>query len=82
MSRFIPMGQKRLTNICVVRLKRSGKRFEVAAYKNTVVAWRNKVRVNERGCVRVSMRVACARAARARVGARRVRVRRARAPVH
>jgi len=43
MSRFIPIGQKRLTNICVVRYKRAGKRFEVAAYKNTVIAWRNKV---------------------------------------
>lgn len=43
MSRFIPVGQKRLTNICVVRYKRAGKRFEVAAYKNTVIAWRNKV---------------------------------------
>ena len=37
------VGQKRLTNICVVRLKRNGKRFEVACYKNTVIAWRNKV---------------------------------------
>mmetsp|Transcript_8400 Transcript_8400/g.14134 ORF Transcript_8400/g.14134 Transcript_8400/m.14134 type:complete len:388 (+) Transcript_8400:155-1318(+) len=43
MSRFIPVGQKRLTNICVVRYKRFGKRFEVACYKNTVIAWRNKV---------------------------------------
>lgn len=37
------MGQKRLTNVSVVRLKRAGKKFEVACYKNTVVAWRNKV---------------------------------------
>ena len=59
MSRFLPMGQKRLSNICVVRLKRSGKRFEVAAYKNTVVAWRNKARANERACVRGCVR-ACA----------------------
>ena len=43
MSRLQPVGQKRLTNICIVRLKRCGKRFEVAAYRNTVVAWRNKV---------------------------------------
>ena len=43
MSRLQPVGQKRLTNICIVRLKRNGKRFEVAAYRNTVVAWRNKV---------------------------------------
>ena len=38
-----PVGQKRLTNICIVRLKRCGKKFEVAAYRNTVVAWRNGV---------------------------------------
>ena len=37
------VGQKRLTNICVVKLKRGGKKFEVACYKNTVIAWRNKV---------------------------------------
>lgn len=43
MSRMQPVGQKRLTNVCVVRYKRCGKRFEVACYKNTVVAWRNKV---------------------------------------
>jgi ribosome maturation protein SDO1 len=43
MSRLQPVGQKRLTNICIVRLKRGGKRFEVAAYRNTVVAWRNGV---------------------------------------
>ena len=43
MSRLQPVGQKRLTNICIVRLKRGGKRFEVAAYRNTVVAWRDHV---------------------------------------
>ena len=43
MSRLQPVGQKRLTNICVVRYKKGGKRFEVACYKNTVIAWRNKV---------------------------------------
>ena len=41
MSRLQPIGQKKLTNICVVRYKRCGKRFEVAAYRNTVYAWRN-----------------------------------------
>ena len=41
MSRLQPIGQKKLTNICVVRYKRCGKRFEVAAYRNTVHAWRN-----------------------------------------
>ena len=34
-------GQKRLTNIAVVRYKKKGKRFEVACYKNKVVNWRN-----------------------------------------
>ena len=43
MSRLQPVGQKRLTNVCIVRLKRCGKRFEVAAYRNTVIAWRDKV---------------------------------------
>ncbi len=34
-------GQKRLTNVAVVRYKKFGKRFEIAAYKNTVQNWRN-----------------------------------------
>ena len=46
MSRLQPVGQKKLTNICVVRYKRCGKKFEVAAYKNTVVAWRNKAQTD------------------------------------
>lgn len=33
-------GQKRLTNIAVVRVRRHGKRFEVACYKNKVANWR------------------------------------------
>lgn len=36
-------GQKRLTNIAVVRMKKHGKRFEIACYKNKVVNWRNGV---------------------------------------
>lgn len=36
-------GQKRLTNVAVVRYKEMGKRFEVACYKNTVINWRNGV---------------------------------------
>mmetsp|Transcript_5399 Transcript_5399/g.14226 ORF Transcript_5399/g.14226 Transcript_5399/m.14226 type:complete len:392 (-) Transcript_5399:103-1278(-) len=43
MSRNQPVGIKKLTNICIVRLKRNGKRFEVAAYRNTVISWRNQV---------------------------------------
>jgi ribosome maturation protein SDO1 len=31
-----PIGQKRLTNVAVVKLKRHGLRFEIACYKNKV----------------------------------------------
>ena len=37
----LPIGIKKLTNIAVVRLKKAGVRFEIACYKNTVVAWRD-----------------------------------------
>ena len=40
---FVLAGQKRLTNIAVVRYKKKGKRFEIACYKNKVVNWRNGV---------------------------------------
>lgn len=40
---FFPVNQVRLTNVCVVRMKKKGKRFEIACYKNKVVNWRNKV---------------------------------------
>lgn len=43
MSIFTPTNQIRLTNVAVVRMKKGGKRFEVACYKNKVVAWRNNV---------------------------------------
>ncbi|GIL92274.1 hypothetical protein Vretimale_18438 [Volvox reticuliferus] len=44
MSRvFQPVGQKRLTNIAVVRLKKNGERFEIACYKNKVGDWRNGI---------------------------------------
>jgi ribosome maturation protein SDO1 len=38
---FQPVGQKRLTNIAVVRLKKNGKRFEIACYRNKVGDWRS-----------------------------------------
>ena len=38
---FSCSGQKRLTNIAVVKYKKHGKRFEIACYKNKVVNWRN-----------------------------------------
>ena len=38
-----PSNQIKLTNVSVVRLKKGGKRFEVAAYKNKVREWRTGV---------------------------------------
>eukprot|EP00249_Psilotum_nudum_P011103 c22967_g1_i1 orf=99-1223(+) len=45
MSRSLlqPIGQKRLTNVAVVRLKKHGFRFEIACYKNKVLSWRSGV---------------------------------------
>ncbi|KAL0314399.1 UNVERIFIED_CONTAM: Ribosome maturation protein SBDS [Sesamum angustifolium] len=40
-----PIGQKRLTNVAVVRLKKHGNRFEIACYKNKVLSWRSRVYV-------------------------------------
>lgn len=40
MSLKQPITQVRLTNVAVVRLKRRGKRFELACYKNKVLSWR------------------------------------------
>lgn len=38
-----PQNQIKLSNISVVRLKRGGKRFEIACYKNKVSEWRKGV---------------------------------------
>jgi ribosome maturation protein SDO1 len=35
-----PISQVRLTNVAIVRMRRRGKRFEIACYKNKVVSWR------------------------------------------
>lgn len=45
MSRILvqPIGQKRLTNVAVVRLKKHGMRFEIACYKNKALSWRSGV---------------------------------------
>lgn len=43
MSIKTPTNQKRLTNVVVVRLKKTGKRFEIACYPNKVDAWRRKL---------------------------------------
>ncbi|XP_076646298.1 SBDS ribosome maturation factor [Halictus rubicundus] len=40
---FTPTNQIRLTNVAVVRIKKAGKRFEIACYRNKVVSWRNKL---------------------------------------
>lgn len=40
---FTPTNQIRLTNVAVVRMKKSGKRFEIACYRNKVISWRNKL---------------------------------------
>ncbi|KAF4623410.1 hypothetical protein D9613_002007 [Agrocybe pediades] len=41
-----PSNQIRLTNVSIVRLKKGGKRFEVACYKNKVQEWRTGVETN------------------------------------
>ena len=40
MSIFTPVNQKRLTNVAVVRMKKHGKRFEIACYQNKVLSYR------------------------------------------
>ncbi|XP_076165725.1 SBDS ribosome maturation factor [Ptiloglossa arizonensis] len=40
---FTPTNQIRLTNVAVVRMKKLGKRFEIACYRNKVISWRNKL---------------------------------------
>ncbi|KAI0983661.1 hypothetical protein GJ496_010132 [Pomphorhynchus laevis] len=40
---FTPTNQIKLTNVAIVRLKKSGKRFEVACYKNKVVEYREGI---------------------------------------
>lgn len=38
-----PLNQIRLTNVAYVRLKKNNQIYEVAAYRNKVVNWRNKI---------------------------------------
>lgn len=40
MSIFTPVNQVKLTNVCVVRLKKGGQRFELACYPNKVQEYR------------------------------------------
>lgn len=42
-SIFTPVNQVKLTNVAVVRLKRSGLRFELACYKNKIADYRSRV---------------------------------------
>jgi ribosome maturation protein SDO1 len=37
-----PQNLKLLTNVAVVRLKKGGKKFELACYHNKVLNWRSK----------------------------------------
>lgn len=41
-----PSNQIKLTNVSIVRLKKGGKRFEIACYKNKVQEYRNGVETN------------------------------------
>ncbi|TFK47947.1 Shwachman-Bodian-diamond syndrome protein [Heliocybe sulcata] len=41
-----PSNQIKLTNVSIVRLKKGGKRFEIACYKNKVQEWRTGVEKN------------------------------------
>ncbi|CAA7271420.1 unnamed protein product [Cyclocybe aegerita] len=41
-----PSNQIKLTNVAIVRLKKGGKRFEIACYKNKVQEWRTGVETN------------------------------------
>ncbi|KKA31043.1 hypothetical protein TD95_002960 [Thielaviopsis punctulata] len=44
MSRIMqPVGQIKLTNVSMVRLKKGKKRFEIACYKNKVLEWRSGI---------------------------------------
>ncbi|XP_002736622.1 ribosome maturation protein SBDS-like [Saccoglossus kowalevskii] len=43
MSIFTPTNQIRLTNVAIVRMKKAGKRFEIACYKNKVISWKDKI---------------------------------------
>ncbi|XP_058796869.1 ribosome maturation protein SBDS [Phymastichus coffea] len=40
---FTPTNQIRLTNVAVVRIKKGGKRFEIACYRNKVISWRSNI---------------------------------------
>ena len=35
-----------MTNVAIIRLKKGGKKFEIACYKNKAINWRNKQESN------------------------------------
>ena len=41
-----PVNQVKMTNVAVIRLKKGGKKFELACYKNKAIDWRNKQETN------------------------------------
>ena len=41
-----PQNQKVLTNVAIVKLKKGGKQFELACYRNKIANWRNKQESN------------------------------------
>ena len=36
-----PVGIKLFTNVAIVKLKKAGKQFELACYRNKITSWRN-----------------------------------------
>ncbi|KAJ3387695.1 hypothetical protein HDU92_001824 [Lobulomyces angularis] len=48
-----PLNQIKLTNVSVVRLKKGGKRFEIACYKNKVLEWRNGIETDIENVVQI-----------------------------
>lgn len=43
---IIPVGQKLLSNVSIVKLKKNGKQFEIAVTPNKVTSWRNGLEKN------------------------------------
>lgn len=49
-----PSNQIKLTNVSIVKLKKGGKRFEIACYKNKVQEWRTGVEKNVDDVLQIS----------------------------
>jgi len=50
----LPSNQIKLTNVSIVRLKKGGKRFEIACYKNKVQEWRSGVETDLDNVLQIS----------------------------